>query len=339
LLSNLSKGSRVLLKNIIRTTIILILISIALGNFVQTGYYLIRPGSAESLGDRVRVEGKARAEEGQFFMVTVAQQKANLWHFLYALFNPVLDLRPISHVIPPGMSFEEYNRIMQSWMQDSKYLAQVIALQKAGYEVVIASDGVEVKDIIPGSPAAGILKAGDIIKAVEGEDVYLAEEVVNMIQAKEIGQSVTLMIQRGEALMDVVVNTTSHMEQPEKAALRIYVSTLNWQPILPVAIDIETGPVVGPSAGVMFVLEILDRLVPENLTGGKTIAGTGTINLEGNIGGIGGVKQKVVTAEQMGIEYFLTPEENYAEASRAARQIEIISVRNLDEVLAFLQDS
>lgn len=326
------------MKNIIRTTLILILIGLFLGNFIQTGYYVIKPGSAESLGDLVHVEGEARADEGQFFMVTVAQQKANLWHFLYAVLNPILDLRPVSQVIPPGMSFEEYNRIMQSWMQDSKYLAQVIALQRAGYEVVIASDGVEVKDIIPGSPAEGILKAGDIIKAVENEDVYLAEEVVNMIQAKEIGQSVTLMIQRDKALMDLVVNTTTNLERPEKAALRIYVSTLNWQPLLPLEIDIETGPVVGPSAGVMFVLEILDRLVPENLTAGKTIAGTGTINLEGNIGGIGGVKQKVVTAEQMGIEYFLTPEENYEEASHAAREIKIIPVRNLDEVIAFLHD-
>lgn len=278
-----------------------------------------------------------RDEEGQFFMVTVAQQEANLWNFLYAGFSPVLDLRPVSRVIPPGMSLEEYNKIMQGWMQDSKYLAQVIALQKAGYDVSIASDGVEIKDIIPGSPAEGVLKEGDVIKSVDGEIVYLAEEVVNLIQAKEIGRPVSLMVQRGGDLLNFVLNTTSHMDQPEKAALRIYVSTLNWQPLLPLDINIETGPVIGPSAGVMFVLEILDRLVPENLTGGHSIAGTGAIALDGKIGGIGGVKQKVVAAERAGIEYFLAPEENYEEARQVARDIQVVSVRNLEDVLQFLQ--
>ncbi len=326
------------MKRTIRIAILVLLAFIAFGNYIQTGYYLIRPGSAESLGDRVRVEGKVRDEEGQFYMVTVAQQEANLWAYLYATFNPVLDLRPASGVIPPGMSLEEYNKIMQSWMQDSKYLAQVIALQRAGYDVSIASDGVEVKDIIAGSPAEGILMAGDVIKAVEGEHVYLAEEVVNLIQAKEIGEQTSLMVQRGEELLDLKVDTTYHTDQPDKAALRIYVSTLNWQPLLPLEINIETGPVIGPSAGVMFVLEIMDRLVPENLTGGHTIAGTGAISLDGKIGSIGGVKQKVVAAERSGIKYFLVPKENYQEAVRVAREIEVVSVADLSEVLLFLQD-
>lgn len=321
-----------------RAAFIVGLVLIAFGNYIQTGYYIIRPGSAESLGDKVQVEGKIRDEEGQFYMVTVAQQEANLWAFLYATVNPVLDLRPVAGVIPPGMTLEEYNQIMQSWMQDSKYLAQVIALQRAGYDVSIASDGVEIKEIISGSPAEGILMAGDVIKAVEGQDVYLAEEVVNLIQAKRIGESTYLTVQRGEELLDLTVATTYHMDKTDKAALRIYVSTLNWQPLLPLDINIETGPVIGPSAGVMFVLEIMDRLVSENLTGGYTIAGTGAISLDGKIGGIGGVKQKVVAAERAGIEYFLVPEENYHEAKHVARKIEVIPVKELNEVLQFLQD-
>ena len=325
------------MKRTVRIALIVVLIFVAFGNFIQTGYYLIRPGSAESLGDKVQVEGKERDEEGQFYMVTVAQQEANLWAFLYATFNPVLDLRPISGVIPPGMSLEEYNDIMQSWMQDSKYLAQVIALQETGYDVSIASDGVEIKDIIPGSPAEGILMAGDVIKAVEGEYVYLAEELVNLIQSKEVGEPTSLTVLRGKELMDLVVDTTSHTEQPEKAALRVYVSTLNWQPLLPLEINIETGPVIGPSAGIMFVLEIMDRLVAENLTAGYTIAGTGAISLDGKIGGIGGVKQKVAASERAGIKYFIAPEENYQEAIRVAREIEVISVKDLEEVLQFLQ--
>lgn len=325
------------MKRNIRLIVFLGLIFILIGNFIQTGYYLIKPGTAESLGDRVSIEGKMRDEDGQFYMVTVAQQETNLWTFIYALFNPHFDLRPVSGVIPPGMSIEEYNIIMQSWMQDSKYLAQVIALQEAGYDVTIASDGVEIREIIPGSPAEGLLMPGDVIKLVEGEPVFLAEEVVNLIQARDIGETASLTVKRGEELLTLEVNTTYHLDQPEKAALRIYVSTLNWQPLLPMEISIETGPVIGPSAGIMFVLEIMDRLVSENLTAGHNIAGTGAISLDGTIGGIGGVKQKVLAAERAGIDYFITPAANYPEATRAARNIEVISVSKLTDILDFLQ--
>jgi PDZ domain-containing protein len=113
---------------------------------------------------------------------------------------------------------------------------------------------------------------------------------------------------------------------------------MNWQPLLPLEIDIDTGPVIGPSAGMMFVLELLDRLVPENLTGGKNIAGTGTISLNEKVGAIGGVKQKVAAAEMAGIKYFLVPEENYEEAADVARKIKVISVDTLDDALVFLRN-
>ncbi|MDP0953374.1 hypothetical protein Q6283_29275, partial [Klebsiella pneumoniae] len=80
---------------------------------VQTNYHLIKPGSAEELGERIQVEGNARAEDGNFFMVTVAQQQANLWLLLYGIANPLVELRPVSTMIPPDMSLEEYNNLMQ----------------------------------------------------------------------------------------------------------------------------------------------------------------------------------------------------------------------------------
>ncbi len=318
--------------------LLVILIVVFLGTLMQTNYYLIKPGSAEELGEMIEVEGNTREEDGQFFMVTVAQQYANVWLFLYGIVNPYLDLQPISRVIPPDMSQEEYNLLMQSWMQESKNLAQTIALRRAGYEVPIVSDGVEIVELIPGSPAENILQPGDIIKSVEGKTVSLAEEVVSLIQEKNIGDEVKLGVQREETLMDFSVPTVSHVELPQKAALRIYVRTLNWQPLLPLEINIDTGPVLGPSAGMMFVLELLDRLVPENLTGGNNIAGTGTISLDEKIGAIGGVKQKVAAAEMAGIEYFLVPEDNYEEAADAARKINVISVKTLNDALVFLRD-
>ncbi len=322
----------------LRNFVFILLIIISLGFFIETDYYLIKPGSADELGSLIRVEGETRAEKGQFYMVTVTQHPASLWTYLYGICHPSLDLCPKSGVIPPDMTLEEYNKLMQGWMQESKHLAQIIALRRAGYEVPIVSDGVEIVDFMADSPARDILQKGDVIKAVEGQGVNLSEEVVQYIQEREVGQKIKITIERDEKVKELEVITTSRQEEPDKAALGIYVHTLNWHPLLPMDIEIETGPVIGPSAGMMFVLEILDRLLPENLTGGHEIAGTGTISINEKIGGIGGVKQKVIAAENLGIKYFLVPAENYGDALKAAARINIVSVRNLDEVITFLKD-
>jgi len=314
----------------------IILIIFTMGFLVQLNYFLVKPGSAEKLGNLIQVEGKSRQEQGQFYMLTVSQHPANLWGFLYGYFHPAVDLRPISKVVPSDISMEEYNDLMRSWMQESKHLAGVIALRRAGYEVPIVSDGVEIVKVLPDSPARGILQAGDIITAVGGKSVYLAEEVVAGIQKKTVGEKVKIAFQHKEENKEAAIPTVSHLEDPYQAALRLYVRTLNWKPLFPLKIEIETGPVSGPSAGMMFVLEILDRLLPENLTGGHRIGGTGTIALDGKVGGIGGVKQKVLAAEGAGLEYFLVPAENYKEASQVATRLQVVSVDNLEEALNFL---
>lgn len=313
------------------------LVIIFLGFLVQTNYYLIKPGTAEELGRLIQVEGQRREEQGQFYMLTVSQHPANLWSFLYGYWHPSFDVRSISQAIPPNMTQEEYNELMQSWMQDSKNLAGVIAFRRAGYEVPITSDGVEIVELLPDSPAEGMLQPGDVITAVEGKDVYLAEEVVAYIQQKRVGEKVRIRFQQEGKSKEIEISTASHIEEPHLAALRLYVRTLNWKPLFPLEIKIETGSVIGPSAGMMFVLEILDRLLPENLTGGHRVGGTGTIALDESVGGIGGVKQKVLAAESAGLEYFLVPAENYKEARQAATNIKVVSVNNLEGALNFLK--
>ena len=325
------------MKKSIKVFVAVVFIIAVLGSFTQTGYYLVKPGSVEELGGMVHIDGSVRGEAGQFYMVTVAQQSANLWLLCYSYFNPVIDLRPISGMMPPDMTREEYNNLMESWMQESKNLAKVIALRRAGYEVAIDSDGVGIAELMPGSPAEGVLQPGDIIKSIDGTSVSLAEEVVSLVQAKEIGEEVRLEVLRAEDLEEFTVKTVPHSDNPQRAALMIYVHTENWRPLIPMDIEIETGPVIGPSAGVMFVLELLDRLVPENLTRGFDIAGTGTISIDEKVGGIGGVKQKVAAAEAAGIKYFLVPAENYEEAMEAAKAIQVVPIETLGDALTFLE--
>ncbi|HHX74315.1 MAG TPA: PDZ domain-containing protein [Firmicutes bacterium] len=304
--------------------------------FLRTGYLIVRPGSAEDLSRIVKAEQKAGTDAGSFYLVTVTQQYASPMLLLYGLVDPIVDVRPKSSVIPPGIDPKDYRKLMVRWMEESQNLAKVIALRKLGYEVPLTSDGVEVVQVEQNSPAKGLLFPGDIITAVDGRTVYLTDELMDIVQSRPVGDTVRLEVKRNGESREVTVATTTHTELPEKAAIRVLIRTLNWQPVLPLKIDIEVGKISGPSAGLMFVLEILNQLDPRDLTGGQKIAGTGTINLEEKIGPIGGVRQKVRAAEEQGAEYFLVPLENYEEAQTAVRSITLVPVGTLDDALHFL---
>jgi PDZ domain-containing protein len=306
--------------------------------FARTGYLLVRPGSAEDLSKFVTVQNGDVDDNGMFFLVTVTQQYASPVLVLYALLAPNVDLQQRRQLIPPGMDSKEYQQLMQRWMEESQNLARVIALRRQGFEVPIDSDGVEVVEVGEDSPAKGILHAGDIIRGVDGEPVFLAEELVRMVQLRPVGNPVLLHILRDNREETVTVDTASHTEQPDKAAIRVLIHTLNWQPRLPKEIEIKTGEITGPSAGLMFVLEILNQLDSSDIAAGRKIAGTGTINLQEEVGSIGGVRQKVAAAEKAGAEFFFVPQENFADAQLAARRITLVPVGSLDEALQFLQD-
>lgn len=316
--------------------IVLVLLTGAVLLFARTGYVLMRPGTVEDLATLVKVEGAANEIGGSFNLVTVTQQQASPLLFIYALFAAAADLEPSRQVIPPGMDPQRYNEMMRRWMEESQNLACVIAFRRAGFMVQISSDGVEVVEVGTDSPAHGILAAKDIILAVDGQPVSLADELVQIVQRRRIGDPVTLRVMRADGELNVSVPTSSHPDNSDRAALRVLVQTLNWQPELPRSVEIDTGEITGPSAGLMFVLEILDQLDKRDLTAGRLIAGSGAINLREEVGAVGGVRQKVAAAERAGAEYFLLPRENYAEAMTIARDIKLIPVLTLAEALDFL---
>lgn len=316
----------------------LILLTGAVLLFARTGYVLMKPGTVENLASLVSVEGAERENGGSFYLVTVTQQQASPLLMIYALFAGNVDLAPSRRLIPPGMDMKRYNEMMQRWMEESQNLARVIAFRRAGFFVPITSDGVEVVEVGKDSPAQGILAAHDIILSVDGKQVFLAHELVNIVQLRRIGDPVTLHILRAGRELNVTVPTVSHPEDSDRAALRVLVQTLNWWPQLPRGVEIDAGEITGPSAGLMFVLEILDQLKEQDLSAGRLIAGTGAINLQEQVGSVGGVRQKVAAAEKAGAEYFLVPRENYEEALAVSRKIKLVPVSTLSEALVFLSD-
>jgi len=307
--------------------------------YLSRGYAIIAPGVTIDLKDIVTVEN-GKKDEGSFFLTTVTTRTLNLPLLIYAMLDPHVEIQRKEQVIPPGWTTKEYMDYMTKWMQESQKIAEVVALRKAGYNPKISGDGAEIVGIMPNSPSKGKLVQGDIIKKGDKQPVSSGEEVSEKVSQRDIGEMVELEIERQGETMTLSLPTIESESEPGKAIVGVYITTLNWKPELPLKIEINTGKIGGPSAGSMFVMEILNQLTPEDLTKGRKIAGTGTISLDEKIGEIGGVEQKVVAAYRAGAEIFFVPEKNAEAAMKAAEglEIEVVPVKQLDDILNYLNE-
>ncbi len=306
------------------------------GYFIPLDYYVVSPSRAVDLSGMIEVESADQSDNGHFFLLTVTHSKANIYTAAYGFFHPHMNLNHRERVIPRDMEEEEYRELLREYMRESQHIAQVVALRRTGYEVDIVSDGAEVVDFLENAPAEGFLQVGDVITFVEDKNVNLASEVPLFLKNFQVGQEITLKIIRDTRDMVLSVPTGPHPDDQELPFFGIYIKTLPWEPVTPLEIIMDTGNIGGPSAGLMFVLEIMNQITAEDLAKGKLIAGTGTIDLDERVGRIGGVTQKVIAAEKANVDYLFLPHDNYDEASKAARDIQLVPVSDLDEVLEFL---
>lgn len=329
-----------MIKRVFRLIIIgLLLCSLVyLNNYSSEHYTVMMPGITEDLGRLINVEEGNKDYQGKFLLTAVSSRQANLPMLIYSVVNRHARLIPDTNVIPPDWDRDQYYRYMQNWMSESQAVAKYVALNTMGYNPVLKGDGVEVTKLLDDSPAKNILFEGDIIKKVNGSKVEIAEELVERVQRTPIGNSIDLEVERNGKISNVTVNTYENTSIPGKAAIGVYIVTHNYKPHFPLDIIINTGEIVGPSAGLMFTLEIINQLTPEDITKGNIIAGTGTIGLDGSVGEIGGVDLKVISSKRDGASIFFSPIGNYEEAKNMGDEmkIRVIPVGTLKEALDFL---
>ncbi|MDA0636873.1 PDZ domain-containing protein [Nonomuraea sp. MCN248] len=290
------------------------------GAVVDVPYVVLSPGPTENtLGDIdkqpvIKITGRETyPTTGALRLVTVAYQggptsQIDLLTALRGWIDPTVAVVPQETIFAPDRSqkeVEEENTIEMTNSQDDATAAALNEL-KIPYEAVIS-----VASTVKGKPAEGKIQKGDRIVAVDGEPVTRTDEVSKAVRAREPGDPVTFTITRGGEKLDVTVPTVAAGGEP--------IVGVNMQPgyEFPFDVDINVGDVGGPSAGLMFSLGIVDKLTEGQLTGGKQIAGTGTIRPDGKVGPIGGIPQKMVGARNAGATIFLTPAGNCAEALRA----------------------
>ncbi len=315
----------------------LAIFSVVLWN-IELPYLAWSPGPTPEVVDLLTVEGAEQYPvEGDLYMLTVSQQDLNVYELLAAVADPQVDVLERTAVRPIDVTQEEYQRQSRERMDESKVAAISVALDRVGYDVTVEGDGVEVVSVLEGTPAEGVLEAGDIITAINGKPIFVGTDAVAEISSYAIGDTITLSVTRGDDILDLPVTLTEHTQNKGQPMVGFGPMTHNPRFIFPIDVDIDSSNIGGPSAGMMYTLAIINVLTPEDLTHGLRIAGTGTISTNGDVGPIGGVRQKVVGATQSGAQYILVPEANYEEALTAEIEgAQIVAVATIDDALDFL---
>jgi PDZ domain-containing secreted protein len=310
-----------------------------LGTIVPVPYVAQVPGPTfNTLGDIdgspiITLHGRDRNHaKGNLNLTTVGVSRGglSLVDAIRGWFDNEISVVPEESVYPPDQSVEQTRQVNREAFLTSEQAAESAALGHLGYP-----DKVVVQSLSAGSPSQGRLEESDAIDAVDGHRTPDAATLEKLLTAVPAGTAVHVAYTRlgkpGTATI-----TTKAATGRKGSLLGIMVRDA---PSAPFDVDIQVADVGGPSAGLMLTLGILDLVGKTDLTHGKVVAGTGTIDPSGKVGPIGGIQLKMVAARRLGAQVFLVPADNCAEAKAApAPGYPLAKVATLDDALKALAD-
>jgi PDZ domain-containing protein len=262
----------------------------------------------------------------------------DVWTYLWTKWRGESEIIPTDQYFG-GVSPDESRQVNLDRMTTSKDTAIAVALDRLGYDM-ISDAGVIVAQVVAGSPADGILAPGDVLLAIDGAPITSDVQLVDRLKAYAPGDAVTLDVTRtsDQANAQVRITLGENPSRPGSSFIGIAPATLADIATPPFPIDIDSGSVGGPSAGLAFTLGILDDLTPGDLSGGNDVAITGTIGIDGQVGAIGGIEQKAIAVRKSGSSVFIVPASQQPEEiekvkERLGSDVELILVENLDQAL------
>jgi PDZ domain-containing protein len=313
------------------------LVALLVAAFLPIPYYAISPGSVRDASTAIEADGESfPPEEGGVSYATVSLRQVTPLGLVAGWLDPTTDVRPEDEVLIGGNS-EQNRQVNAQLMDDSKSSAEAAAFAALGCDV-LSGTGAAIQAVAPELPVAEHLSAGDTVVAVDGVPVALGPELGEAVDASEPGDVLTLSVEDGEGVArEEQVEVSANPDDPDDPLLGVSLATRDLDVTLPFDVEIDSGQVGGPSAGLAFTLALLDELTPGSLTGGAAVTATGTMDVVGRVGPVGGVKQKTAAVRRAGATLFLVPPDELEEAQAAAGDdLEVVAVTTLDEALAAL---
>ena len=315
--------------------VVLLVVAVLILARIPSGQYVLLPDVAHPVAPLVKVEG-ARTPKGagQIYFLDVIEKKASELEKLFPWIHSDATFEPANDVVPPCSTDREAIQAQLQEMAFSQRVAATVALRRLGYHVVVHPTGVVVSQLIAGTNAPCKLQPMDVIVAVDGTPTPTTADLHSVLEHVEPGEVVALRVRRAGRLLTVRVKTvdvgSGHALigfAPDQAA------TFK----LPVRVSIDAGNVGGPSAGLAFALEVMQKL-GRDVTHGYKVAATGEMELDGTVAPIGGVRQKVVDAHKADVDVLLVPAGENAKTARhyADKQLRVIPVHTFGQALRAL---
>jgi PDZ domain-containing protein len=279
----------------------------------------------------IQVQGRESfPPQGELDLTTVfvsggPNGQVNVLDTFRAWLNPNEDVLPEQLVYPEGTTSSQVQEQNTIAMTSSQEAAIAAALTHEGIDY---SEELSVAQLAPDSASEGVLEEGDILRAIDGEEITNIGTVRSAL-ADGGGAAASLSIVRDGAPVDVSV-TPGRSDEGDYQLGVLLASSFDF----PFDVTIQLDNVGGPSAGTMFALGIVDTLSEGDLTGGRHFAGTGTIDSAGDVGPIGGIAQKLVGARSGGADFFLAPADNCPEvAGNIPDGLTVVKVETLDQAV------
>ncbi|MDX8044914.1 SepM family pheromone-processing serine protease [Gracilibacillus sp. S3-1-1] len=312
----------------------------------QLPYYIHKPGHADSLTGVIEVEG-ATESEGDMHLVTIQSGRATPFQYLLASLRDYEDIVPVEDVLLEGMTDQQYREMQLMMMESSQEASTVVAYEAAGKDIDISYNGVYVVSVVDGMPADGVLQSADEIVEIDGQQINEADDLIDYVSSKQAGDTISLTVNREEETLHKEITLESLEELDGSVGMGIQLVTNRKVTVSP-EVTFSSGGIGGPSAGLMFSLDIYNQLTDEDLTHGLQVVGTGEIDYQGNVGRIGGIDKKVVAADRDGCDIFFAPNENgredsnYQIAKQTAEDIgtdmKIVPVDTFSDALEYLEN-
>lgn len=305
--------------------------------YVPMPVFLERPRAPYALATAVAVEAPgAGAVNGEYLLTAVSLRRATIADLAVRWIDDETRFLPVEAVVPQGVGDGDYFDGQREVFADSAAVAAAVGLEGAGFDA-ITGDGALVASVREGSPAEGRLREGDVVVAVDGENVGTAADLADVVVATPRGDARTLTVRRGGD--ELAVRLTPRPLTGEVPQIGVGTDTVDLRIDPPVPVEVDGGRIGGPSAGLLIALTVLDQADDRDIAAGRAIAGTGTLSVQGEVGPIGGPSLKVVSAARAGADVFLAPAQQEADAAAAVPAgsgLRVLGVATFDEAVAAL---
>ncbi|HSZ36191.1 MAG TPA: S16 family serine protease [Acidimicrobiales bacterium] len=340
--------------------VVLVIVAVIVAAQITIPYYVITPGDATPVGQYIEVpQADNHSISGNILLTDVFVSQLNALGYLqYRFLDSNNEIYSSADLLGPTTSNSEFVDQGYLEMAQAQSFATAAALSHLGYTVTSSNVGALIFGIVPGSPAAKALKVAQVITAVNGTPTTSQCGLIEALHNYAPGTTVTLSVQQssindvGSFVGGPVVDKTVQLAKAPKASVVTFCggppitqtafvgvdaeTQQDWQ--FPVKVTVHTQDIGGPSAGLAMTLGIIDKLSGGQLTGGRIVAATGTIDQNGNVGDVGGVAEKTIAVERAGATVFFVPKVELKTAeAKASSQLHVYAVSNLDQVLRILQ--